>query len=261
MVPERPPRGICGTGLSSGMTLPPRPSDADPRPLPVGPRGLAAVGGDLTPGSLLAAYRAGMFPMPHPRVEEMVWWSPDPRAVLPVDRFVPSRSLRRMMRRYQITVNRAFGEVVSGCADPSRPGGWITGEVEEAYRRLHELGLAHSLETWEDGELAGGLYGVSVGGFFAGESMFHRRRDASKAALARLVEILSEAPEPLLDVQWQTPHLRSLGAVEIPRSEYLRRLAGAVEAPGPDWEGLSRLNYDGEAPGREEGNVGRTARP
>lgn len=254
MVPERPSRGICGTGLISGLTLPSRPSDA-------GPRGLAAVGGDLAPGSLLAAYRAGMFPMPYPRVEEMLWWSPDPRAVLPVDRFVPSRSLRRMMRRYQITVDRAFGEVVSGCADPSRPGGWITGEVEEAYRRLYEKGWAHSLETWEDGELAGGLYGVSIGGFFAGESMFHRRRDASKAALARLVEILSELENPLLDVQWQTPHLRSLGAVEIPRSGYLERLAGALESPGPDWEKLSLLNCGGEAPGREEGNGGRTTRP
>lgn len=207
--------------------------------MPDGPGDLMAVGGDLSPETLLAAYRAGIFPMPESTAEGMAWWSPHPRAVLPMDRFVPSRSLRRMMRRYQITVNRAFGEVISGCADPSRPGGWITGEVERAYLRLHELGWAHSLETWEDGELAGGLYGVSIGGFFAGESMFHRRRDASKAALARLVEIMSELAEPLLDVQWQTPHLRSLGVVEIPRSEYLRQLAEAVQAPGPDWERLS----------------------
>lgn len=207
--------------------------------MPDGPGDLAALGDDLSPETLLAAYRAGIFPMPASAVGGMAWWAPHPRAILPMDRFVPSRSLRRMMRRYRITVNRAFGEVISGCADPSRPGGWITGEVERAYRRLHELGWAHSLETWEDGELAGGLYGVSIGGFFAGESMFHRRRDASKAALARLVEIMSELPEPLLDVQWQTPHLRSLGVVEIPRSDYLGRLAGSLEAPGPDWERLS----------------------
>ena len=207
--------------------------------MPDGHGDLAAVGRDFSPETLLAAYRAGMFPMPQYAAEIIAWWSPHPRAILPMDRFVPSRSLRRMMRRYQITVNRAFGEVISGCADPSRPGGWITGDIERAYRRLHELGWAHSLETWEDGELVGGLYGVSIGGFFAGESMFHRRRDASKAALARLVEIMSELAEPLLDVQWQTPHLQSLGVVEIPRSEYLKQLAGAVESPGPDWERLS----------------------
>lgn len=205
-----------------------------------GAEGLAAVGGDLEPGTLLAAYRAGIFPMPHPEVEGLAWWSPDPRAVLPVERFAPSRSLRRSTRRYRITVDRAFAEVVDGCADPSRPNGWITDGMARAYRRLHHLGWAHSVEAWEDGELAGGLFGVSIGGLFCGESMFFRRRDGSKAALAGLVEILSGLAEPLFDVQWLTPHLQSLGAVETPRSEYLARAARAMRSPGPDWEGLSR---------------------
>lgn len=206
----------------------------------VGPEGLAAVGGDLEPGTLLAAYRAGFFPMPHPAVGAPAWWSPDPRGVLPVERFAPSRSLRRSARRYRITVDRDFAGVVAGCADPSRLGGWITDGMARAYRRLHHLGWAHSLEAWEDGELAGGLYGVSIGGLFCAESKFYRRRDASKVALAKLVEIMSELAEPLLDVQWLTPHLRSLGAVETARSEYLSRAAEAAGSPGPDWEELSR---------------------
>ena len=200
------------------------------------PDGVAAVGGDLRPETLLAAYRAGAFPMPVDERSPMVWWSPDPRGVIPPDRFAPSRSLRRSIRRYRTTVDRCFREVVEGCADPSRPHGWITPEIAAAYTRLHELGGAHSIEVWdEDGRLAGGLYGVAIGAFFAGESMFHRARDASKAAVARVVDLLLPCENAVFDVQWATPHLVSLGAVEIARKEYLEMLSSAAESPGPLW--------------------------
>lgn len=195
------------------------------------PDGIVAVGGDLEPGTLLAAYRSGLFPMPirSGRGEVMAWWSPDPRGVIPLDGLRVSRSLRRSRRRFEIRVDTAFASVITACADPSRPGGWITDEIVEAYVRLHELGWAHSVEAWTpDGELAGGLYGVGTGGLFAGESMFHRRTDASKVALVALVERLGAGGAELLDVQWATPHLRSLGAVEIPRPRYLELLAAAV---------------------------------
>jgi leucyl/phenylalanyl-tRNA--protein transferase len=184
--------------------------------------GIVAVGGDLRPELLLAAYREGIFPMP--LQEHLVWWSPDPRGV--VERVHVSRSLRRSRRRYEIRVDTAFAEVVDGCADPRRPGGWITREVRDAYVRLHELGWAHSVEAWDAEGLAGGLYGVAVGRLFAAESMFHRRTDASKAALVALAERLGD--DALIDVQWLTPHLASLGATEIPRTEYLRRLERAL---------------------------------
>ena len=191
------------------------------------------MGGDLRPDTLLAAYRAGVFPMPVAEARGMVWWSPDPRAVLPTERFSPSRSLRRSIRRYGTTIDKSFREVVEGCADPARPHGWITPAISDAYTRLHERGWAHSVEVWQGGELVGGLYGVSIGALFAGESMFHRARDASKVALARLVGLLAPHDEAVLDVQWATPHLVSLGAVEIARDEYLRRVRIAVEATGP----------------------------
>lgn len=200
------------------------------------PEGVVTVGGDLRPETLLAAYRAGAFPMPVDERPPMVWWSPDPRGVIPPDRFTPSRSLRRSIRRYRTTVDRCFREVVEGCADPSRPHGWITPEIAAAYTRLHELGGAHSIEVWdEEGRLAGGLYGVAIGAFFAGESMFHRARDASKAAVARVVDLLLPCENAVFDVQWATPHLRSLGAVEIARKEYLELLSSAVESAGPPW--------------------------
>ena len=200
------------------------------------PDGVAAVGGDLRPETLLAAYRAGAFPMPVDEQSPMVWWSPDPRGVIPPDRFAPSRSLRRSIRRYRTTVDRCFREVVEGCADPSRPHGWITPEIAAAYTRLHELGGAHSIEVWdEEGRLAGGLYGVAIGAFFAGESMFHRARDASKAAVARVVDLLLPCENAVFDVQWATPHLVSLGAVEIARKEYLEMLSSAAESAGPLW--------------------------
>jgi leucyl/phenylalanyl-tRNA---protein transferase len=202
--------------------------------------GLVGVGADLEPGTLLSAYRHGIFPMPVGRGRHLGWWSPHPRAILPLDGVQISRSLRRSLRRYEIRVDTAFGRVIEACADPRRPHGWISPEIRDAYRSLHELGWAHSVEAWADegGDcptLAGGLYGVAIGGLFAGESMFHRRTDASKAALVALVEQLTAAGAQgrLLDVQWQTRHLATLGAVEIPRREYLRRLSVALERPLP----------------------------
>lgn len=197
------------------------------------PEGVVALGGDLEPKILLAAYRAGMFPMPVDWSGSLVWWSPDPRGILPLERFAPSRSLRRSIRRYETTADQSFREVVEGCADPSRPHGWITPQIADAYTRLHELGWAHSIEVWQDGELAGGMYGVGIGAFFAGESMFHRTGDASKVAVARMVELLLPYEHAVFDVQWATPHLVSLGAVEINREDYLCRISLAVEQAGP----------------------------
>jgi leucyl/phenylalanyl-tRNA--protein transferase len=199
--------------------------------------GLVALGADLEPGTLLAAYRSGLFPMPvdgH-RGGPMGWWSPDPRGVIPLDGLHVSRSLRAARRRFEVRVDTAFAEVVAACADPRRPGAWITDEVAAAYVRLHDLGWAHSVEVWDDQGLAGGLYGVAVDGLFAGESMFHHRRDASKVALVALVELLREDADNrrLLDVQWVTDHLRALGALEAPRARYLELLAEARQAPLP----------------------------
>lgn len=196
--------------------------------------GLVSVGADLEPATLRHAYRHGLFPMPLRRRGPMGWWSPDPRGVLPLDGLIVSRSLRRSAARYQVTVDRAFDEVVQSCGDPRRPGGWIDERIRTAYRQLHDLGDAHSIECWSGDELVGGLYGVSIAGLFAGESMFHRATDASKVALVHLVQILRADGAPrLLDVQWLTPHLRSLGAVEVRRADYLRDLHRALEAPPP----------------------------
>jgi leucyl/phenylalanyl-tRNA---protein transferase len=203
------------------------PSSAEPE------EDLVGIGADLEPGTLLAAYRAGLFPMGTGRGGRppVGWWSPDPRGVLPLDGLRVSRSLRKAVPRFEVRVDTAFGEVVRACADPSREGRWITADVERAYARLHALGWAHSVECWRDGELVGGLYGVAVGGLFAGESMFHRATDASKVALVALVDLLREggqASRRLLDVQWSTAHLAALGVVELPREEYLRRLRSAL---------------------------------
>lgn len=198
----------------------PSPADADAH-------GLVGVGADLEPGTLLAAYRGGLFPMPM-RKKLIGWWSPDPRGVLPLDGVIVSRSLRQSCRRFEIRVDTAFSEVMRRCGDPQRPHGWINEPFIEAYRRLHEMGWAHSIETWRDGELVGGLYGLLIGRFFAGESMFHSATDASKVAVVATVEWLREEQVELFDVQWSTSHLASLGVVEIPRTEYLRRLAMAT---------------------------------
>ncbi len=199
------------------------------------PEGPVAIGGDLEPGTLLAGYRAGVFPMPIGR-RRLGWWSPDPRAVLPVDGFHASRSLHRSMRRFEVRVDTSFDSVLAGCAEPSRPHGWISPPIVEAYRRLHDLGWAHSIEIWRDGELAGGLYGVAIGSFFAGESMFHRVSDASKAAVWALARLMEGCEHALIDVQWSTPHLESLGVVEITRDDYLQRLGVATaSAPPAAW--------------------------
>jgi leucyl/phenylalanyl-tRNA--protein transferase len=185
---------------------------------------VVGVGADLEPSTVVAAYRAGVFPMPTDGV--LVWWSPDPRGILPLDGLRLSRSLRKSLAQFEVRVDTAFSEVVAACADPARPHGWITADVEAAYVRLFELGWAHSVEAWSrsTGRLAGGLYGVAMGGLFAGESMFHRETDASKAALVELVSMWREGGGSLLDVQWLTPHLASLGAVAVPRSVYVGEL-------------------------------------
>ncbi len=195
---------------------------------------IVAVGADLEPGTILNAYRAGIFPMPLEGIAEMAWWSPVERGVLPLDGFRVSRSTRRSAKRFAVTVDEAFDDVIAGCADPARPGAWIDEQIETAYRTLHELGWVHSVEVWRGERLMGGLYGVAVGGLFAGESMFHRERDASKVALMALVELLDDGePHRLLDVQWLTDHLRSLGAIEIPRVDYVDRLRRALAVPLP----------------------------
>ncbi|KQX64456.1 leucyl/phenylalanyl-tRNA--protein transferase [Angustibacter sp. Root456] len=199
---------------------------------------LVGVGADLEPGTLLAAYRVGLFPMgvgANGRAP-LGWWSPDPRGVLPLDGVRVTRSLRRVLPRFEVRVDTAFAAVVQACADPSRPGRWITPGVADAYQRLHELGWAHSVECWHEGRLVGGLYGVAIGGLFAGESMFHRERDASKVALVALTDLLREGGDVarrLLDVQWRTDHLATLGVVEVSRQEYRQRLATALTLPLP----------------------------
>jgi leucyl/phenylalanyl-tRNA---protein transferase len=206
---------------------------------------LVGVGLDLEPETLVNAYRSGLFPMRlDGRRGPLGWWSPDPRGVLPLGGLRVSRSLRAATRRFAVTVDTDFAGVVAGCADRRRPGGWIGRDIQAAYGRLFELGIAHSVEVRDPvgGELVGGLYGVSLGGMFAGESMFHRRRDASKVALVELVRVLTadDVPGRLLDVQWTTPHLRSLGAVDVPRGVYLGALSVALELPAPVFRNRTR---------------------
>jgi len=203
----------------------------DPALAPAG-EDLVAIGGDLEPGTILNAYAQGLFPMDVGKSGPLGWWSPDPRGVLPLNGLRITRSLRSSCRRFEVSIDRDFSGVLEGCGDSARDQGWITDEFVAAYTRLHELGFAHSVEVWERGRLVGGLYGIEVGGLFAGESMFHRQRDTSKVALVALVDALGGdrgADEGrLLDVQWRTPHLGSLGAIEVTRSEYLRLLARAL---------------------------------
>lgn len=199
-----------------------------PTDAPVEDGGLVAIGADLEPGTLLAAYRQGLFPMPFDR-RRAAWFSPDPRGILPLDGLRVSRSLRRSLRRFDVRFDTSFRRVMEACADPRRDGSWIDRPFIDAFVRLHELGWAHSVEVLDtNGALVGGLYGVRIGRFFAGESMFHSATDASKVALVHLVDWLVGSGAELLDVQWTTPHLRSLGAVDIPRAEYLERLERAV---------------------------------
>ncbi len=211
---------------------PPPPRFILPDPRTAGPDDLIAVGGDLDLGTVMHAYRRGLFPM-HLGSGELGWWSPAVRGVIPLDGLRVTRSLARSLRRFSITIDQAFDEVIEGCADPSRPNGWIGPEIITIYRELHRLGWAHSVEAWDrDGELAGGLYGVAINGLFAGESMFHRERDASKVVLVALVERMRYSGMILLDVQWATEHLRTLGAVEVARHDYLDFLEAALAVPG-----------------------------
>jgi len=184
----------------------------------------------LPPRLLISAYAQGAFPM---GVEgEIHWFSPDPRAILPLDQFHVSRTLRSLLRRavFEIRVDTQFAKVIRHCAE--RPEGtWISEQIIQAYTELHRLGFAHSVEAWRDGQLVGGLYGVALGGAFFGESMFHLARDASKVAMVFLVQRLLQRDFALLDVQFMTEHLRQFGAVEILRDAYLERLAAAIEKP------------------------------
>jgi leucyl/phenylalanyl-tRNA--protein transferase len=194
---------------------------------------LIATGADLAPGTVLAAYRRGLFPMPvGGRRAPMAWFSPVRRGVLRPGALHVSRSLARARHRFEIRLDTACAEVIDACADPRRPSGWIDGRIRAAYLRLHELGWVHSVETWRAGRLVGGLYGVAIGGLFAGESMFHHETDASKVALVGLVDVLDDGgPDRLIDTQWLTPHLASLGATEMSREQYLALLPGLLEAP------------------------------
>lgn len=188
------------------------------------PNGLLAVGGDLSPARLLNAYRQGIFPW-FSEGQPILWWSPDPRAVLIPDQFRPSRSLRKSLRKrpFRVSLDTAFAEVIEACSKPRKDGAgtWITEEMKQAYAQLHRIGFAHSVECWEGDMLVGGLYGVSMGKVFFGESMFSRLTDASKIGFAHLVEQLKEWGFGLIDCQVSSGHLASLGAKDIPRDEFL----------------------------------------
>jgi leucyl/phenylalanyl-tRNA--protein transferase len=229
---ELPP----GTGLSHPRFFPP--------PTATTPDGLLCVGGRLEPEWLVDAYSHGIFPWPIWEHEPMVWWSPDPRAIIPLDGFHVSRRLRRTLRsgKFQVTCDRDFEGVIRDCATVlgRGPGNtWLTPSMIAAYCRMHELGHAHSVEVWCKGELAGGTYGIAIGGLFAAESMFHRERDASTVAIAHLVHHLRARGYQLLDIQQWTPHTGRLGAKEIPRLDYLRRLAAVSKLPIAFGETLS----------------------
>jgi leucyl/phenylalanyl-tRNA--protein transferase len=184
----------------------------------------------IKPDLLLQGYRLGVFPMAM-EDDSIGWFSPDPRAIIPPEDFHVPHALRRVARKefFEIKIDNQFSDVIEACA--KREDTWINREIVESYTRLHQLGYAHSVETWSKGKLAGGLYGVAIGGAFFGESMFHRERDASKIALVALVEHLRAKKFALLDTQWLTPHLRQFGAIEVSREHYLRLLARAVELP------------------------------
>jgi len=211
------------------------------------PNGLLAAGGDLSAERLLEGYRLGIFPW-FSEGDPILWWSPDPRMVLFPGKFRISRSFAKVLRNrsYQIRFDSAFDRVMAGCAAPRKgeAGTWITGEMREAYRELHRLGYAHSVETWIDGALAGGLYGVAVGGVFFGESMFSLARNASKIALASLVAHLRSAGFGLIDCQMRTRHLETLGASEISRGQFSRLLAELIHYPRPpeSWSGASHAH-------------------
>jgi leucyl/phenylalanyl-tRNA--protein transferase len=190
---------------------------------------LVAAGAELDSATLVSAYRQGLFPMGLQAPPVIGWWSPDPRGILPLDGLRVTRSMRQSAKHFEVRVDTCFAQVMRACGSPEREGAWINQAFIDAYTELHRLSWAHSIEVFDgDGVLAGGLYGVRIGGLFAGESMFHVRRDASKVALMALVDLMRADHMRLLDVQWQTDHLASLGVVEVSRVEYLRRLADAL---------------------------------
>lgn len=226
----------------SPQELPPCPWQF-PDPRGTNEIGFIGFGADFAPATIVAAYRGGIFPWPHSEAE-FAWFSPDPRAVIPIDGLRISQRLGRTLRsgRFRYTVDAAFGRVMRSCAAGRPEGTWITDALVEGYCQLHALGWAHSVEVWSaDGRLAGGLYGVAVGGMFGAESMFHRQTDASKAAMAALVQHAAQVGVELVDVQVLTDHTARMGAVEIPRAEYLRRLEAAAGRQ-VDWTG--RLSAD-----------------
>jgi leucyl/phenylalanyl-tRNA--protein transferase len=216
--------------LDSGTPFPP------PASALRDPNGLLAAGGDLSPERLLEAYGQGIFPW-YSEGEPILWWSPHPRMVLFPGELKVTRSLAQTLRNrpYEIRFDTAFDDVMGGCAEPrsGQPGTWITAEMRDAYNRMHRLGHAHSVETWIDGELAGGLYGMAIGAVFYGESMYSRGRDASKIALVALVRLLAATGFELIDCQMHTPHLASMGARDIPRSRFSRLLAELIHYPHP----------------------------
>ncbi|HYM22261.1 MAG TPA: leucyl/phenylalanyl-tRNA--protein transferase, partial [Vicinamibacterales bacterium] len=193
---------------------------------------LVNLGADLEPSTLIAGYRLGVFPMEVSGLPGVLgWWSPTPRGILPLDGLRVTKSMKQSAKKFEIRVDTCFTPVMRACADPSRESGWITDEFIRAYSRLHELGWAHSIEVFDRaGTLAGGLYGVRIGRMFAGESMFFKQRDASKVALMALVDLMKNSGMTLLDVQWRTEHLATLGAIEIPRANYLALVAEATSA-------------------------------
>lgn len=226
---QRTDRGNLLSHRPDAPIEPPASKWAMPTDGPIDDSDIVAIGADLAPGTLLAGYRAGLFPMPFDR-RRIAWFSPDPRGIMPLDGLRVSRSLCKSMRRFDVKIDTCFTVVMEACGDPNRPGAWIDPAFVDAYTELHELGWAHSVEVYEPGSdsLVGGVYGVRIDGLFAGESMFHRATDASKVALVHLVDWLRSVGAELFDVQWQTPHLTSLGVIEITRSEYLERLRDAL---------------------------------
>lgn len=225
--------------LTAGQPFPPVDTALDY------PNGLLAAGGDLSPATLLCAYRQGIFPWFSPE-DPILWWCPDPRMVLYPQKLKISRSFKRALRQkdYEIRIDSAFVEVMKKCAEPrdGQRGTWITGQMIDAYSKLHELGIAHSVETWSSGILVGGLYGISLGKMFFGESMFSRKTDASKIAFAHLVRFLEKEGVAMIDCQMKTAHLESLGAEEIPRELFCRLVAELTSMP--DLAGNWRMNHE-----------------
>lgn len=207
------------------------------------PDGLLAAGGDLSPRRLLAAYREGIFPW-FSKDDPILWWSPDPRCVFYPENFSPSRSLRKSLRHapWRLSTNRAFAKVMAACAAPRTYADdtWISKDIIAGYCALHEQGHAHSIEVWHDGQLVGGLYGVSVGGLFCGESMFSVKTDASKIAFWALMCMARDAGWPVVDAQFENPHLMSLGAEMVPRNVYLSHVMAVRDQPAHDWSNAAK---------------------